>query len=178
MTPFPSDPLKVYPPLPGDIKAQLRRIEPSLGGLPGLLCRYYPCSVTLNSGDIVDRVYLAEARSWYSLWGVWPEDDEDKSWVGVRDIRSVAESPERLPVRFANELYEAGESSMGGVLFTVTFVDGAQQAYSAGGAVDFITYPVGKGPSDVSAVTAHERDVPNRIRCPRYYWCLFSDEAP
>ena len=37
--------------------------------------KYHPCSVQLKSGEIRDRVYLCAARSWFELWGVWPEDD-------------------------------------------------------------------------------------------------------
>jgi hypothetical protein len=46
-----------------------------------------------------------------------------------------------------------------------------------GNAVDFITYPSGKGPSDVVAVYPHEgRNDPDRIDGGvKYYWCLYSE---
>jgi hypothetical protein len=80
-----------------------------------------------------------------------------------------------LPARFANKLYNAGESGMGYTIFTVVFSDGTKQAYSAGNAVDFIRYPEGKGPADVADVLPHEGRNEIQIRVPEYYWCLYSE---
>ena len=62
---------------------------------------------------------------------------------------ALAESPRRLPAQFANKLYKSGESGMGYTIFTVIFADGSRQAYGTGNAVDFISYPEGKGQMDV-----------------------------
>src|SRR5579859_6387213 len=56
--------------------------------------------------------------------GVWPETDPGKRWVWIDDVKFVKESPNRLPVRFANELYRSGESGMGYTIFKVVFSDG------------------------------------------------------
>jgi hypothetical protein len=86
MAPFPGDPMKAYPPLPPALRARLARIEPSVDRtVRADPCRYYPCTVTLTSGARVDRVHLAEARSWRRAWGVWPEDDRGKPWIDGRD---------------------------------------------------------------------------------------------
>ena len=39
---------------------------------------------------------------------------------------------------------------MGWTVFTVVFFDGSKETYVARNAVDFIRYPVGKGPGDVT----------------------------
>jgi hypothetical protein len=65
------------------------------------------------------------------------------------------DSPTRLPVRFADEISRHGESGMGHTIFTVVFADGQRQACVTGNAVDFIRYPLGKGPRDVAAVIPH-----------------------
>ena len=86
------------------------------------------------------------------LWeGYWQTDDA-KRLIQVEDVAEVRDSPTRIPARFANELYQQGESGMGYTIFTVVFSDGARQACVTGTGVDFIQYPPGKGPLDVTAV--------------------------
>jgi hypothetical protein len=80
-----------------------------------------------------------------------------------------------LPGRFANKLYESGESGMGYTIFRVALADGSGQAYGIGNAVDFIRYPDAKGQSDVVDVLPHEGRNAEPVTCPEYYWCLFSD---
>ena len=90
-------------------------------------------------------------------------------------MNALAESPRRLPARFANKLYASGESGMGYKIFTVVFADGYHQSYSSGNAVDFIRYPEGLGPTDLVEVLPHEGRNADPVRCPEYYWCLFSE---
>jgi hypothetical protein len=45
---------------------------------------------------------------------------------------------------------------MGYTIFTVVFSDGARQACVTSTGVDFIDYPPGKGPLDVTAVISNE----------------------
>jgi hypothetical protein len=53
------------------------------------------------------------------------------------------------------------------------FRDGSRQAYAAGNAVDFVTYPVGKSSADVVAVEPHRGKEENPHSDPaRYAWCL------
>jgi len=115
--------------------------------------------------------------------GRLPNSDPGKSEVLVSNLASIVESPSRLPAPFANELYKAGESGMGYTVFTVVFKTVIpflrhRTTYLAGGAVDFISYPWGTGPSDVLSVLPRvgrrsaslARQVP-----PKYYWCLYSE---
>jgi hypothetical protein len=68
---------------------------------------------------------------------------------------------------------------MGYQIFTVVFSDGTEQAYVAGNAVDFIEYPVGRGPRDVVGVLPNVGRDQNPLQAPKYYWCLYSDgEVP
>jgi hypothetical protein len=70
--------------------------------------------VTLSDGSVRDRVYVQDAATWFEVWGVDPEDDDEKTLVDMEMILSIEDSPTRLPARFANALYAAGESAMGG----------------------------------------------------------------
>src|SRR5438309_11518947 len=117
-----------FPPLPADLARQLASI-PSSDGLTR------PCRAVLIDGSVLDRVYFAESASWFMNWGVWPDEDPGKCWIDVRSVARVEESGFRLPVRFAEELYRAGESGMGYLLFRVRFRDGSTAAFVTGGAV-------------------------------------------
>jgi hypothetical protein len=89
-------------------------------------------------------------------------------------VRSLKSSPSRLPAKFANQIYDAGESGMGYTIFTVEFEDGSRQAYSAGNAVDFVQYPSGQTESSVVGVVPHiGRGEPSMKSAPGYFWCLY-----
>jgi hypothetical protein len=165
--------LITYSPLFPHIREALKTIEPSRDGE----LVYYPCRAVLKSGKACDTVYIVSEEPYVRHWGVYPENDPGKRWVRMEDIAEVQESPIRLPAQFANEIYRNGESRMGYTVFTVVFVDGLRQACDTGNAVDFIRYPVGKGPKDVVAVIPHEagRDDP-LVRSPEWYWCLYSKQ--
>lgn len=155
-----------YPALTDELARQLSDVQPSDG-------LYHPCKVTLHDGTVKDCVYIAAASPWYQLWGVWPEEDAGKHSVDVRAVKSIEDSPSRLPVNFANKLYQEGETGMGYTIFTVRFRDGSSIAVLTGNAVDFVDYPEGQSPETVSDVLPHAgRDDPKRP-VPEYYWCLF-----
>src|SRR6266404_3576589 len=161
-----------YPKLPPHLKSQLNAITPSVDDE----LKHYPCLVRLNDATEVDRVYLVSEAPYIRHWGVYPGQDSGKSEVHVEDVASLKESPSRLPPQFANELYKAGESGMGYTLFVVVFSDGTRQAFLTGNAVDFIEYPQGKGPQDVTAVLPNEgRNDPGRREAPNYSWCIYSE---
>ncbi len=159
-----------YAPLSEPIRQALASIRPSgEHELPS-----YPCRVQLRSGEVLDSVLIVPERQYLYYVGVYPEDDKAKRSIRVEDIWQVEESPTRLPARFADEIYRAGESGMGGTTFVVVFADGSRQAYGAGGVVDFISYPAGKGPADVVEVLPREGRRDTLIQVPNYYWCLYS----
>jgi hypothetical protein len=161
-----------YPQLPLHIREGLKNIEPSGDG--ELL--YHPCTAVLNSGEVVDHVYIVSEKPYLKYWGVYPEDDNGKASIRIEDVASVQDSPSRLPARFANEIYENGESGMGYTIFTVVFADGSRQACVTGGAVDFIQYPTGKSPKDIVAVLPHEgRQAETLVDGHRWHWCLYSE---
>jgi len=161
-----------YPNLPPAFRSQLNSITPSVDGD----LKYFPCLVRLNDGTEVDRVYLVSEAPYITHWGVYPGQDHAKAEIRLSDVASLTESPSRLPPQFANELYKAGESGMGYTLFVVVFTDGTRQAFQTGNAVDFIEYPEGKVPHDVSAVLPHEgRNDKGRKNAPDYCWCIYSE---
>jgi hypothetical protein len=164
--------LIAYSPLLPHIREALKRIEPSRDGE----LVYYPCRAVLKSGEASDTVYIVPENPYVKRWGVYPENDPGKRWIRMEDIAEVQESPIRLPAQFANEIYRKGESRMGYTIFTIVFADGVRQACATGNAVDFIRYPVGKGPKDVVAVIPHEcRRGDSLVNSPEWYWCLYSE---
>lgn len=161
-----------YEPLPEWIHRILIGIEPSYDR--GL--EYYPCSVVLKDGTRLDTVYLVAEKPYLVLWRAYPEDGEGQHSIDIADIAEVKESSARLPAKFANEIYQRGESGMGYTIFAVVFTDGTLQSCVTGNAVDFIRYPEGKGPEDVLAVMPHEgRDDPEVVSAPEWHWCLYSE---
>ena len=161
-----------YPVLPDHIREALNGIVPSGGSE----LWYFPCSVTLRDGRIFDTVYVEPEIPYLRYWGVYPEDDRGKRFIKIEDVVEVKDSPTRLPARFANQIYDHGESGMGYTIFTVVFSDGERQAYGTGNAVDFIRYPDGKGSNDVSSVLPHEGRNAQPVGPPDWYWCLYSGE--
>jgi len=158
-----------YPSLPTTLASQLAKVSLSGGYLR-------PCLVTLDDGTTIDRVYLAEASQYIRQWGVWPENDRGKHSIPIDRIVSVKDSPSRLPPKFADELYAAGESGMGYTIFTVCFADGSDIKIGTGNAVDFIDYPAGQSPASVVKVLPHVgRNDPNLRNGPRYSWSLYEN---
>jgi len=161
-----------YSPLLNHVREALKGIEPSRDGE----LFYYPCRAVLKSGKACDTVYIVPEKPYIEHWGVYPENDPGKRWIRMEDIAEVTESPIRLPVQYANEIYKNGESGMGYTIFTIVFADGVRQACVSGNAVDFIRYPLGKGPKDVVAVIPHEGRRDNTlVNSPDWYWCIYSE---
>lgn len=161
-----------YSPLLPHVREALKSIEPSRDGE----LVYYPCRAVLKSGEATDTVYIVPEKPYLKHWGVYPENDPGKRWIRIEDLAEVQESPARLPAKFANEIYRSGESGMGYTVFTVVFADGTRQACVTGNAVDFIRYPIGKGPNDIVSVIPHEgRRDDSLVKSPQWYWCIYSD---
>jgi hypothetical protein len=160
---------KTYPELPPNLLRQLAAIDPS--GDQHITC--HPCAVVLADGVTHERVYIQDAQSYISTWGVWPEDDPGKRSLDLTQVVAIRESSDRLPAPIARSIYEAGESGMGYTIFTLVFRDGSTRAYVAGNAIDFVTYPAGKSSSDVVSVVPHEgRDASPYSDPIQYAWCL------
>ena len=158
---------QLFPRLPGHLRDRLAAIPATPNG--------YPCLATLTDGSERDWVYVAEAFPWFESWGVWPEDDDAKHALSLDDVADLRESPSRLPPHISQTLYDAGESGMGYVLFTLRFRDGSEQAFGAGNAVDFPDLPAGKRAADIVSVTPHAgRDSADRRSVRPYLWCLYS----
>ena len=160
-----------YAALPNHIRKALETIVPS--GDDAL--KYYPCRVTLQDGTILDSVYIEPEMPYLRFWGVYPEDDRAKRFVKIEHVLNVEDSPTRLPARFADKIYDNGESGMGYTIFTVVFSDGSRQACVTGNAVDFISYPIGKSPADVIEVLPHEGRNAAPVKGPGWHWCLYSE---
>jgi hypothetical protein len=114
-----------------------------------------------------------EAQPYINVWGVWPEDDPGKSSVNILEVVALTESPFRLPLRFAEVLYRAGESGMGYIVFTMVFSDGTKASSAGGNAVDFVALPPGKTPADIVEVLPHVGRDSGPMTRPKYSWCLY-----
>lgn len=136
--------LERVPELPQQLRPALEAVPVSRDGSTV----YRPCEVELDDGQVVDGVYLIEARSYFSKWGVAPWNDSWKRHVLVEHIRGLRDSPTRLPPAIADELYKHGEDGMGYFVFELVLADGRVLACQTGDAVDFVDLPDG--------VTSHQ----------------------
>ena len=159
-----------YPVLPAHLVGQLARVPPSRDGD----LEYRPCAATVEDGSEIECVYVVESEMYLQRWGVRPEEDPGKQWIPLARVRSLRESPYRLPAALADELYRAGESGMGYAAFTVEFSDGRRQAYVGGNAVDFIDPPAGLSAADARRVFPHEGRHEGQRRVRPYHWCLYA----
>ncbi|TXK19311.1 hypothetical protein [Homoserinibacter sp. GY 40078] len=162
------------PALTPDLAAQLARVAPSHDGT----LQYFPCQVTLRSGEVLPRVCFAEQSRLRAHWG----DDPRGNTVDPREVVAIEESPYRMPQRFADELYEVGESGMGYLIFTMRLRDGRALPYMTGNALDFPEWPDGVTPEDVVAVEPHvgrehfvERNSTTGHGVAHHMWCLYSN---
>ena len=126
--------------LPEDVRRQLAEVEPSMDTYG---VRLYPCSARLYNGTLLTCVYFVDAGSFKRLWGAArPEEvPGGKPSVSPDQVASVLECPLRLPARFANEIYRAGESGMGYFDFCLVFSWWCRRDYLVGNFVDFLEYP-------------------------------------
>lgn len=152
------------------LRNQLDSIEPSVFPSGAHL---YPCSARLTNGTVRESVYFVDPESFRQLFrGSPPGSVPDLSWIQAVEVANIAESPSRLPPRFANRIYLAGEHWVS-YSFTLVFSWWCHRRYQVGGFVDFLHYPRGRRPSDVRDVKLnrpHGRATP----VPRPYWCVFS----
>ena len=161
---------RVYPELPSSLCNQLEQIQKSTDGM----MQYWPAQAAMKDGSIHERVYFADAEEYIRVWGVWPSDDSGKQEIKIGDVASILTCPSRLPHKFADQLYRAGESGMGYVVFELQYVDGLKTAHLAGNAVDFVQLPEGKRTEDIVNVTPHAgREYKKHLNAPEYAWCLF-----
>src|SRR4051812_38281125 len=93
-----------FPKLPDKLREDLSTITPSADRE----LTYWQCAARLKDGTVLDCVYVVHKVPYIKLWGVYPQQDREKSYISVPDVDGLADSPTRLPARFANELYRSG----------------------------------------------------------------------
>ena len=163
---------RIYPRLPTNLSAQASKIPITHDGV----LTYCPCSAILKDGRQVDCVYLVEAAPYIKMWGIWPDQDKGKLEIKIEDVVRIEPSPYCLPTKFAQQLYDAGESGMGYTVFEIQYRDGSRSAHLTGNAVDFVNLPSGKVMSDIHSVHPHEGRNSVHVEAPNYNWCLYSKE--
>lgn len=164
-----------------DLFEKLIRVEPSVADDIRRI-EYRPCKITLLDGRSFDRVYVQNANPFRLYWGNWPDEDQGKKFLLIENIGNIEESPVRLPANLANKMYKAGESSMGGCVFTLVLNNGKKLTYSTGNVVDFLNLPPGVNPNMIKDLLPHVGKEVFRDRLPRefergaeYFWCLYAD---
>lgn len=158
--------------LSSEVRNSLHLIEPSV--LPPGNILLYPCSATLRDGTIFERVYFTTRISFRQMTR---RDHPDEIVPGLSispgEVVSIRESPSRLPARFANEIYHAGETGPGHMAFTLVFCRWFRRNYAVPGTmVDFLEYPLWLGPRDITSVRLFPRE--RHLRSiPVVRWCIF-----
>ena len=159
-----------FPPLHPGLRERLARVSPVRTSAKLVV---YPCEVRLLDGSTVDRVYLAEAKPWFEVWGIWPDEDRGKSSLDIRQVADLWDSPTRIPPHLAEKPYLGNNGGMGGSLFALVFRDGSRLTVRSGDAHDFVDYPSGYGPADVVDIDCWlDRQTPY-VTLPDYKWCIF-----
>lgn len=166
-----------YPRLTPDHRAQLERIDSSHDGH----LEYKPCRATLRSGVVHDRVFVVAAQPYFSIWGVWPEEDSGKTSIPLNEVVAFTGSPFRLPAEFADRLYRQGPGLKDAFVFRILLRDGTILPVSTGSAVDFPRLPDGATTMDIVGIKepASSRQVEELTyhgSSPDYGWCLYSED--
>lgn len=173
--------------LPKRLCAQLQKIEPSEDS-SGLL---YPCSLLMNDGTIycaaILRPYegsaipetpmspdeLDDLVEHAGQRDHWPREMIERAKDKMREpsppaeeldltsIAAIEPCPDRLPAKWANHIYAAGETGMGYYLFSLVMEDQSQFHFVAPH-VDFPRLPPGQYFSRVKDVIIyeHSKDYP------------------
>jgi hypothetical protein len=157
--------------IPANLNEQLHQVSPSFDSQ----MEYYPCRVTLESGEILNNVYVAEVKRYLKVWGILPGEDPAKKSVLISNVIKIEESPNRLPPNLATKLYKCGESGMGYTVFTLVLNNGQQIPIVTGNAIDFVDLPNGFNTNDIMDVIPHEGRNNNPQHGPTYDWCLYED---
>jgi hypothetical protein len=161
------------PPLSPVLAEQLTRVPASHDGD----LAYAPCTVRLRSGEVLPRVCMVEESAFTRKWGIDPK----RHFLSPNEVEAIEESPHRLPAPLADEIYAAGESGMGYVVFTVVLRDGTRLPFLTGNSVDFPDWPPGIDPRDAVSAEPHvgrERlggaDRAPHTGAAQAVWCLYS----
>jgi hypothetical protein len=164
------------PKLTPALKQQLDAIEPSHYDPQIAL---HPCSVQLRDGRTLECVYMTEASVFKCLWHFdSPEEVPGMFCISPAEVVSITDSPFRLPARFANKVYQAGESGMGYTIFALKFKWWPRRYYCAGSFVDFVEFPPWQGPDTVTCVLTHlfkRFKRPQKLPNFSMYDCVYSD---
>lgn len=135
---------RAFPEIDGQLLSAINVVEPSFDGV----CHYRPCTIELAAGDRVERVLCVRADEYRQAWGPGGHG----RGIDPTNIRGVTESKLRLPARFANRLYEVGESGMGYVIYTIVLCDGRKLPRCTGNVVDFPALPRDISSEDIQDV--------------------------
>jgi hypothetical protein len=131
---------------------------------------YYPCGVIIRTGLRNDHVLFVNKDDFLKYAG-WTLKKEFT--ITPEEVIDIYESPFRLPVALAQEIYDRGETGMGFYRFWIIMNDDKQYLYVTGDAVDLIDLPDGYTNKDIKDIGASTRSKDGFIyRHKPYHWCL------
>jgi hypothetical protein len=146
--------------------AQIEAIDASDAGPWGKHQKYYPCKLFLIDGQIVERAICVEDHRGFTT----------DVWIHPDSVARVEPTKERLPAHLASQLYAAGESGMGYVIFELVMKDGSSHVFVTGNIVDYPDYPQGYDSDTVVSVYPHqgrEKTINGYNKSRGCKWCYF-----
>ena len=160
-----------------ELLTELEQVVPSID----TFMEYRPCKVVLKNGEVHDRAYVVEAEQYKKMWGVLPDQDPDKKYILIENVARIQECPFRLPPKFANKMYQSGESGMGYCIYILVLKDGSRLPFLTGNAVDFPNLEPGISMDSVVDLLPHEgrkNFIQNNFnpytRSAEYCWCIYT----
>lgn len=142
----------------------------------GRRARVTPCRLVMKDGTVHDRVYLAEASSYLTAFGEWPQPD----WFPTLDIDAVERiepSPYRLPAWMGRRVFRKSRLTGGQCFFILKLRDGRTLHCSTPTLADFIELPPGVTGEDVVALRPDRKPKSwiERLQPAPHAWCLYRD---
>ncbi|NLT51904.1 MAG: hypothetical protein GXX85_13410 [Ignavibacteria bacterium] len=104
---------------------------------------FYPCSVLTTEGQ-KEISYIVDKQAYFNYTMGLYKDSKYFNHFCQNDIVEIYKSEIRLPFKIAQEIYDFGETRMGGRSFLLIFDDKSEQHYETGSFVDFLEYPLNK----------------------------------
>ena len=131
----------------------------------------------LVGGEVEECVLFATEED------AWQNSLYDVCYAGtflrLSEVKSVLESPHKLPVHLEEEMNDVGETHMGGMVVNFILKDGSKFYHTSGSAnLSFVSTPEGCSPDDIVDVEYGRGSsfVPAKpsLKGPRYKWCVFN----
>jgi hypothetical protein len=149
---------------------------------------YTPCSVRLQSGQIVPCVVLVEKSAARDLPAFGPRGlglhyhYDDTIMIDLAGVASIQPSPFRIPVDIEMEMRRHGQTHPAGYLVRFVYNDGMKYWHASDESLWFASAPEGRLVKDVSSVEFPTIEEYNGVwsretilKSPAFKWCVYDD---